>query len=408
MKSANSIKQKTLSSLWRSVFWVSFPFGVLGFLLPVYGRQLGASALEIGGMFSVFSLVPALIRPFLGRALDRWGRRPFLLMGLGGYMVATLVFSLANSVVLLTAARFLQGIGSAFLWIAAFTMIADLAGPEGRGHNFGAIDEASYRGGIIGTSIGLVVFILLGESAGLSYTRIWFGMFTGFLIPVLLANLIAWSGAAETRPEEINRIKKPSRISRQLLALMGIVLVTGGSQAMVWPLLMIFLQDRLGAGIGSLAVAYLPAALISSFLPSRTGRLADRWGRKIPMIVGLVIGALASLLIPKLKSVISLAALWVVETVGYAISVPAERAFVADIAGEDVRGSSYGWYTFSFFLGAVLGPLAGGWLYDYTGKDSPFFLNSAILILGAVLVGVFLKEPHRDPGSCPDPDRPLA
>ena len=78
---SNHTEQNIINNLWKSVFWISFPFGVLSFLLPIYGRDIGASALEIGGFYSAFSLVPAIIRPFLDRALDRWGRRPFLIIG---------------------------------------------------------------------------------------------------------------------------------------------------------------------------------------------------------------------------------------------------------------------------------------------------------------------------------------
>ena len=66
-----------IKNLWRSIFWVSFPLGVLSFLLPIYGKDLGANAVEIGALFTAFSIVPAVIRPFLGRALDRWGSSPF-------------------------------------------------------------------------------------------------------------------------------------------------------------------------------------------------------------------------------------------------------------------------------------------------------------------------------------------
>jgi MFS family permease len=175
---------------------------------------------------------------------------------------------------------------------------------------------------------------------------------------------------------------------------MGIVFVTGASKAMVWPLLMIFLQDVLEADVGALATAYLPAALISSFLPSRMGRIADRLGRKGPMIVGLIVGALASALVPHLPSVIVLAALWAIESLGYTVSIPAERAFVADIAGKDFRGTSYGLYTFAHFLGAAIGPLAGGWLYDNVGHAAPFYLNTGVLVFGAVLVMLVLREPR--------------
>jgi MFS family permease len=175
---------------------------------------------------------------------------------------------------------------------------------------------------------------------------------------------------------------------------MGIVCLTGASGAMVWPLLMIFLQDSLGANLTALAAAYSPAALMSAFLPSRMGRLADRFGRRPLMIAGLVVGACASILIPHLRSIGLLAILWTVESIGYAASIPAERAFVADIAGEDTRGSSYGLYTFAYFLGALVGPLAGGWLYDHAGHAIPFYVNGLGLLLGGLLVAAALREPR--------------
>jgi MFS family permease len=176
---------------------------------------------------------------------------------------------------------------------------------------------------------------------------------------------------------------------------MGIVFVTGASGAMVWPMLMIFLQDSLHVEVNGLALAYLPAALISSFLPSRMGLVSDRFGRRKPMILGLLVGAAASALIPHLRSLAALAGLWAVESAGYAASIPAERAFVADIAGEDVRGTSYGLYTFAYFLGSAIGPLAGGWMYDQVSPAMPFYLNTAVLAFGALLVAVALREPAR-------------
>jgi DHA1 family multidrug resistance protein-like MFS transporter len=156
---------------------------------------------------------------------------------------------------------------------------------------------------------------------------------------------------------------------------------------------MVFLQDVLQADVAALAWAYLPAALISSFLPSRMGRIADRLGRKRPMMAGLIVGAAASALIPNLRSIVPLIILWAVESLGYTASVPAERAFVADIAGQDTRGTSYGLYTFAYFLGAALGPLVGGWLYDNRGHATPFYLNAAVLLVGALLVAGVLREP---------------
>ncbi|NIS82843.1 MAG: MFS transporter [Anaerolineales bacterium] len=380
-----------LKALWRSVYWVSFPFGIIGFVLPIYGEALGASAFEIGGFFSAFSVIPVIVRPFLGRLLDRWGRRPFLLIGLSGYAVTMVLFLIADSVVMLTVARFVQGIGAAFLWITAYTIIADLAHETGRGREFGTIDEALNRGAILGTFIGFVIMFSM-SNAGFGWRPIWFWMFAGYTLPALIGCWHGFRGVPETRPTSSDPLRRQRPVSRQLIALMMIVFITGASTAMVWPILVVFLRKNLNAEFWAIGSAYLPAALLNSFLPSRVGILADRLGRKKPMIVGLLIGAVASALIPSLRSVLALAILWSVETLGYIAAAPAERAYVADIAGEDVRGTSYGLYTFAYFLGAIFGPLMGGWLYDTRGYATPFYLNSVVLLVGAILVAAVLRE----------------
>jgi len=378
--------------LWRATFWVSFPFGMLSFALPIYGKELSASALEIGGFFAAFSFVSVVVRPFLGQALDRWGRRPFLLLGLLGYVIAMMIFSLAGTVWLLTIARLVQGLGQAFLWIAAYTIIADVTG---QGRDFGLIDEAVNRGAIIGTTGGFTAVIIFQRLAGMDWQQMWKWLFLVYSVSAFLALWSAWRGVPETIPEMTDQPIESRPFSGQLLALMSIVFITGASATMVWPMLVIFLQDILKAPVNDIALAYLPAAILSSFLPSRMGSIADRLGRKGPMIMGLLIGALASALIPHLRSLIPLTILWMVESLGYTASLPAERAFVADIAGQDRRGTSYGLYTFAYFLGATLGPLIGGWLYDNVQPALPFYLNTAVLALGALLVGGLLHEPIR-------------
>jgi DHA1 family multidrug resistance protein-like MFS transporter len=390
-----SSKSPLLRSLSLAAFLVSFPFGTLTFLLPVYGRQLGASAVEIGSLFSAISIIPVIARPLLGRALDRYGRRPFLLLGVSGYVLAMILFTFAESILMLMVARLVQGMGQAFLWIAAFTIVADVARATGRGLDFGIIDEAVNRGALIGTSAGLFGYFSL-QSMGINERTAWILLFGAYAIPSLISLLIAWSTVRETMPETDVAKVRSKPITRQLGALMGVVFITSISSSMVWPLLMLFLQDILNAGIDALALAYFPAALINAFLPSRAGRLTDRIGRKKPMIIGLWIGSLTSIAIPNLRSILGLAFLWSVENIGLTTSFPAQRAFVADIAGKDVRGTSYGLYTFAHFLGAVIGPIFGGWLFDSVDHSAPFYFNAIVLLIGSLLIMFFLREPQVD------------
>ena len=393
-----------LGPLWGTAFLASLPFAVLAFALPIYGKMLGASALQVGVLFSAVSFAPVLVRPFLGRMVDRWGRRPFILAGLVSYAASMALLATAASVELLAIARLVQGLGQALFWLSAYTIVADVAHEWDRARGFGAIDEASSRGSLVGALPGLVLVAVM-QATGLPWQAVWpwlFGLYSVAAVAGL--GLGAWRigetgqpGPARPVPHESDPTRHaPRRLSLQLIALMGIVFITGASTAMVWPVLVVFIQDRLKVGPFQMAIAYLPAALVSSFLPSRIGRLTDRMARKPLMVAGLVTAGVASAVMPRLRAVWPLAILWGVDSLGYAASSPAERAFVADIAGRDRRGRSYGLYTFAYFLGAALGPLAGGWLYDAMGQSYPFYGNSIVLGVAALLLILLLREPARN------------
>jgi MFS family permease len=188
---------------------------------------------------------------------------------------------------------------------------------------------------------------------------------------------------------------RPIVWSRPWVLLLLVTLVTGASAAMISPILIVLLQDRLGAGVETLSFAFLPAALVWSFLPRYLGRLADRLGRKPLMILGLAAAALTSFVIPHMTSLILFAVLWAWQELCYAAGDPAEQALVADLTGNDQRGQAYGLYSFAADLGATLGPLGGAWLYQHRGVAWPFYANGIVLALCAAVLAVWLRVPDR-------------
>jgi MFS family permease len=184
---------------------------------------------------------------------------------------------------------------------------------------------------------------------------------------------------------------------KYLLRLMLIVLLTSASSSLISPLLMIFLQDRFSTDIPTLAMAFIPAALVYAFLPGVLGGLSDRFGRAPLMAIGLVGAGLVSLAMPATLNIIVLAGLWVLEAVGLSAASPAEAALVADLAGQNVRGRGYGMYMFATGLGFIIGPVVGGWLYDTAGHALPFYTNGVLLFVGAGLVLWLLGSSPRQP-----------
>ena len=66
---------------------------------------------------------------------------------------------------------------------------------------------------------------------------------------------------------------------------------------------------------------------------------------------------------------------------------------MADLTGGDQRGRAYGMYSMVAGLGATLGPLIGGWLYEVLGAKAPFYANGIILAICAVILIALLKIP---------------
>ena len=103
------------------VFYVAS--GVVVAAAPLFGeRGLGLAA---------FSVAAVVMRPVVGWATDRFGRRRSLLIG-GLLMILGLLGHLpASNLALFIAARCVLGAGEAFWLVAALAAAADLA-PEGR------------------------------------------------------------------------------------------------------------------------------------------------------------------------------------------------------------------------------------------------------------------------------------
>jgi len=378
----------TLRTITRAIFLISLPFGILHFVLPIFGEQIGADAVEIGLFFSAFSLMTVLLRPAVGVALDRYGRRPFFIAGLLGYAFTMATFALARDVQSILLARLMQGTASSLLWLTADSITADIADANGRGGAFGGVGQASMAGSVLGTFIGF------GLLSSLSFFTAWQWLFGAYAALCLLAAVWALWRLPETF-HPVHRSPQPIVWSRQWALLLLVTLVTGASAAMIAPIIMIFLQRRLAASVQDLAWAALPAALIVALFQSRLGALADRLGRKPLMVFGMAMAGVTSFIIPSLTQLVQLAGIWALQDLCYAGGDPAEQALVADLTGGDQRGRAYGLYAMASRLGMTIGPVAGGWLYERLGPQAPFVANGLILLMSALLLGVWLREPRR-------------
>src|SRR4051812_13953662 len=123
-------------------------------LLPHYVDDLGLSKSAAGvlsGAYAAGTLAGALPGGLLAA---RRGVRPTVLFGLTCMAASSLAFAFATNVVLLDAARFLQGWGGAASWAGALAWLIARSPAERRGELIGTALAAAIVGGLLGPGLG--------------------------------------------------------------------------------------------------------------------------------------------------------------------------------------------------------------------------------------------------------------
>lgn len=146
-----------------------------------------------------------------------------------------------------------------------------------------------------------------------------------------------------------------------------------------------------GAGVGYLTAAFAFTQLV--FSPF-TGRAADKFGRKIAIVIGLFIFAFSELLFGLGKTIEVLFVSRMLGGLAGAFIMPAVTAFIVDITTARDRARSLGYMTAAINFGFIIGPGIGGVLAEVATR-LPFFVAAVLGLISALLSVFMLKEPEK-------------
>ena len=378
-------------------------------LLEDVGHVDLAQATVYGGwMFAAFSLAQFLSGPLVGNLSDAYGRRPLLLLAIGGLAIDYVVTALAPTIWLLFVGRAVAGLcGSSY--IVANAYLTDVTPPDQRARAFGMIGAAFGLGFVIGPAIGG----LLGE----------FGPRVPFWAAAALAGANFVLGAIvlpESLPPERRRpfqwrranplsILKVFRGYPTVLPLASILTLyhfAGSVYPTLWSFWGIAAFGWSEAMIGAtLALFGILAATVEGGL---SGPLVRHLGEHRLIVIGLSVGMIGAVgfgFAGSMTAVLLLLAFVAIEGLVHPCLVSEMTKEVPDDAQGELQGGLSSLANLAVLFAALFYTQIFGWFIRpeaaHPLPGGPFLVTAALMLLALVL---YLGVNRRRSGGLTPPD----
>ncbi len=442
--SATPNKQQMLIALMLPQLMVVINLAMINVALPAIRDTFNAPADLMAWVVTIYSLPYVALMPLYGRLGDDLGIRRMMLAGATVFLVGTTMNALSQSLPLLLLGRFIQGLGASGMVPLAIAMISRVFSVETRGRALGQWNSVGPLAGVTGTLLGGIIIdtlgwratffmpLLAGSVAVYKVRRVipapesqsqpetlqaldWTGVLllsatltallfyitsrpiTGrpsltdwrlLLATVVLLTAFVWHERRIGTPFIDLTILADGTYRKACIAAATRMFVMSGSAFLI-PL---FLADIKGLNATATGLIFMLRALALFPTMYVGGRVTDRWGSRLPIVLGLSVQAasIGLLMISKTgKSLVWVVTGLLINGLGAGVALPAlHHAAMSNQEGER-GGAAAGLYSMIRFWGMMLGTALAGVLLQYLLDQGTAPLTSYRLAYAStILVGL--------------------
>jgi MFS family permease len=373
--------------------WLVSLFGGLAFFLfvhfPGYVEDLGASEVEIGFIVGVTALAAIVIRPQIGREMDRRGRRPVILTG-GAVNIAVLALYLTiNSLgPWVYVIRIIHGFAEAMLFASIFTYAADILPDRNRTQGLALFGISGMLPIALG---GLLGDFVLGrwDFQALFATSVALAVIA-FVISLSLPEAVEPAGR-----EGGTSFLSPLR-QRDLLPLWWITIVFSLALTAYFAFLRTFVDET---GIGTVGGFFATYSAVAIALRIGAGWLPDKIGPKRVLYPALVAFATGFIVLAGATTNTAVLIAGGLCGAGHGYAFPILYALVFERAEVRNRGSASAIFTGLFDVGALAGAPTFGWLVSSFSYTTMFVAAGIWVLIGGVAFAVWDRSSQLPVGS---------
>lgn len=374
-----------------NMFIATAGIGLVIPVMPQYLQTFGVAGQALGFIIASFALGQFLLSPLAGDLSDRFGRKKLIITGLVIFSASQLWFGVATHEWMLYVARFISGIGGAFLIPATMAFVADLTTIESRGKGMGLIGASMSLGFMIGPALGgfLAKVSLTFPFYMASLVAILSAIISLFILPDI-KNSISKSPLEKKKSENILAQMKRS-VKTPYFMMLIIIFVFSFGIANFQTTFSLYVDHKYNYTPQDIAIVLTVGGFIGVIVQSViVEKLFKRFGELNVILVNLVVAALALLLFFLVNGfwlVLMVAAIFSTATT---LIRPSVNTVVSKLAGHE-QGFAAGMNNAYMSLGNMIGPALAGMFFDIN-INLPFMIGSGILLSAWVVTLLWIKK----------------
>lgn len=371
---------------WLGSFLTGACISLVVPFMPIFVEQLGVEPSQVtfysGLAISVSAISAACVSPLWGILADRYGRKPMMIRA-GLVMTITMGgLAFVPNVYWLLALRLLNGVFTGFVPNAT-ALIASQVPKDKSGYALGTLSSGVVAGTLTGPFVGGMIAEVFG-------IRNVFLMVGGFLFLAAILTIFFIKEDFQPVPKEkalptkelFTSVKYPYLLFN-LFATSFVIQVAAQS---VGPILALYIRD-LGQNENLLFVSGLIVSSmgLSSMMSSGVmGRLGDKVGNHRLLIVAQAYSVLIYLFCANASTPLELGIYRFLFGLGTGALVPGINALLSRMTPKAGISRVFAFNQVFFYLGGVIGPLAGSVVAEQFGYHSVFYATAACVALSCL------------------------
>lgn len=359
-------------------------------LIPLYLTTVfGATPALVGVIEGIAESIASLLKVFSGYITDKYRRKkPIAFTGYAAGLVYKLILLIAGSWQSVLAARVIDRFGKGIRTAPRDVLVSESCEANNLGHSFGihkALDMAGSAAGIL-----IAFFIMTAWQGEYAYKQLFLLSCIPAILSLFMFIFIRETASRCETGKPLHLINGLKNLDARLKLYLAVVfLFTLGNSSNAFLLLR---AGNVGFSAANVVLLYLLYTIVSSVFAIPFGKRSDSIGRKRLLVAGYAVFAVAYAgfaWAPDKTVIIAAFALYGIFT---AMTAGVERAFVSEIAPENLKGTLLGLHSTIVGIALLPASIIAGVLWTAFGPVIPFAFGASLSLASALILAFGMTQ----------------